>query len=729
MTATQQGFSLSDDLRQHYQTLYENAQIRSEKAQEVSNVADKILASRDRYEQISAVCKVPWPIIAVIHWMEAGGNFGCHLHNGDPLGARTVHVPKNRPLGTPPFGFEESALDALDYDGFTGLDWEAFSMPDVLYLLERYNGLGYRRYHPGVNTPYLWSYTNQYTKGKYGADGKFNPELVSKQVGAAALFLAFEARGEVILPSPLRRAPAALTIDESARTIPPSYPGRTIQLNDPNREAVQLIQKRLVELGIAPIKPDGRFGAKTFAAVQAFQARSVDKQGQPLRVDGKVGPMTWEALFGDESVDVVVSTEQLDPLLSSVLDIAQTQLYVREDPNADNRGKDVEAYLASVDMPPGEAWSAAFVYWCFEQAAKKLDLENPVPKTGLGLKLWRDAHDAGAKHVDAAQATDDPRLIMPGHVFVMGFSEEMAHVGLVERVEGGCIATIEGNIRADAYGGDGVYRRAQRKISDINLGFLDFSGTHPISSEEPEGVGGVYTVENPPPPVAPFVGTNDSGGLMLKAVQQGIFEAPQWISLPFRGLMVQVGAHALRATVGDRLLRLPISYNEMIEICKHLGWVPPTVELSDAIWKASAIKLDPVGLVKTKADSDRMKQLEFIARHNANIDPHIPASRWGELAADEGKEWILSRRNLLRAKWGNGPGAANYGWRTKAGKPAQDHYPDSFKPPHDVYHYDYSQILRPIHRKAKRIANGMEVDLLDVIEQMGIPAVLLNPLR
>ena len=55
----------------------------------------------------------------------------------------------------------------------------------MLFKLEANNGFGYRR--KGINTPYLWSFTNHYRKGKYIADGKYSTEAVSKQVGAAIL--------------------------------------------------------------------------------------------------------------------------------------------------------------------------------------------------------------------------------------------------------------------------------------------------------------------------------------------------------------------------------------------------------------------------------------------------------------------------------------------------------------------------------------------------------------
>jgi lysozyme family protein len=50
-----------------------------------------------------------------------------------------------------------------------GNDW---STPAVLHRLEGFNGYGYRKFHPNVPSPYLWSGSNHYTRGKYIADGK-----------------------------------------------------------------------------------------------------------------------------------------------------------------------------------------------------------------------------------------------------------------------------------------------------------------------------------------------------------------------------------------------------------------------------------------------------------------------------------------------------------------------------------------------------------------------------
>lgn len=174
---------LTQALINEYKTLYDSAEVQIE---QVQPVIDKILRSKNRYEKVALSTDVPWQAVAAIHSLEASLNFTRHLHNGDPLEHRTVHVPANRPIsGTPPFTWEESAIDALRMKapGF-GNKW---TIPQTLFFLEGYNGWGYRRHHPNVLTPYLWSMTNHYVKGKYVADGKFSETAVSKQIGAVPI--------------------------------------------------------------------------------------------------------------------------------------------------------------------------------------------------------------------------------------------------------------------------------------------------------------------------------------------------------------------------------------------------------------------------------------------------------------------------------------------------------------------------------------------------------------
>jgi lysozyme family protein len=173
-------------LKSDYQLLFDSCLIGPSRARTVDQAVARIRANRARYEAAGGALGVPWYVAGLIHMMESSGSFDGHLHNGDPLTARTTHVPAGRPkTGTPPFTWEESATDALEGQGFG--KWTDWSVPGILYKLEAYNGWGYRENHPEVNSPYLWSFSNHYTKGKYVADGTFSATAVSAQCGAAVM--------------------------------------------------------------------------------------------------------------------------------------------------------------------------------------------------------------------------------------------------------------------------------------------------------------------------------------------------------------------------------------------------------------------------------------------------------------------------------------------------------------------------------------------------------------
>jgi lysozyme family protein len=169
-----------DTTNPDFQKLWDTCEIKLEKMSAAQYLAAIINKNKDRYTTISSATKVPWQIIGVIHLMESNCNFKCHLHNGDPLTARTVQVPADRPkTGNPPFTFEESAIDALGYDRADQVkEWGIVSS---LRFMEAYNGLGYRS--KGIYSPYLWSYTNHYVCGKYIADGVWSKTAVSDQCG------------------------------------------------------------------------------------------------------------------------------------------------------------------------------------------------------------------------------------------------------------------------------------------------------------------------------------------------------------------------------------------------------------------------------------------------------------------------------------------------------------------------------------------------------------------
>jgi lysozyme family protein len=182
-------------VRDEYRRMFESCQVRPEFKGSVAWHVERLRRQRTRYEGLGNEVKIPWYFIGIIHGLEAGFNFMGHLHNGDtPLGKRTRNVPKDRPkVWLPPSDWESSAKDALDYDGFLGQsDW---SLESMLYRWEAYNGWGYRpRKNP---TPYLWSFSAHYSRGKYASDGRYDPQLKSQQCGAAVMLKELMSAGDI----------------------------------------------------------------------------------------------------------------------------------------------------------------------------------------------------------------------------------------------------------------------------------------------------------------------------------------------------------------------------------------------------------------------------------------------------------------------------------------------------------------------------------------------------
>jgi lysozyme family protein len=170
-----------------YAPLFDSCRVRPERVNQVEWYVNKILSTRYRaeYEKLENEICVPWYVIGVMHALEATFDFDSHLHNGDPLTARTFHVPAGRPAsGSPPFGWAESAKDALGIKNYNNrTDWHIAS---TLFRIEAYNGFRSRELY-NINSPYLWSFSNHYTRGKFVADNRWDGNAVSGQCGAAVI--------------------------------------------------------------------------------------------------------------------------------------------------------------------------------------------------------------------------------------------------------------------------------------------------------------------------------------------------------------------------------------------------------------------------------------------------------------------------------------------------------------------------------------------------------------
>lgn len=273
-----------------YNDLWRSIAIRPDRVGTVDWYVNQIVRNKDRYMKVQENTGVPWFWVGITHGLEGSFNFSTHLHNGDPLSARTVQVPAGRPTtGRAPFTWEFSAFDAINMKGYP--NWRDWHLPSILaYSFERYNGFGYR--NKGVNSPYLWSFSYHYSRGKYTADGYYDPYAVSQQAGAMVVLKRGLDRGVFVLFDPKAQAPqpseTALPDVVRADAKPPL--DRLLSSGVQGRD-VLLLKMRLRSYGFYSGALTPAFDASTVTAVRAAQ------RFHGLADDGVVGQGTWGRLW------------------------------------------------------------------------------------------------------------------------------------------------------------------------------------------------------------------------------------------------------------------------------------------------------------------------------------------------------------------------------------------------------------------------------------------------
>jgi len=123
---------------------------------------------------------------------------------------------------------------------------------------------------------------------------------------------------------------------------------------------------------------------------------------------------------------------------SKVIRIASDEIGVREATN-NNDGDRVEAYLRYTNLGKGYAWCAAFVSWCYGRAG----LPEPRNPWSPALFPATTTYCRG----DACRRPNTTSTISPADIFgIYGqYAGRINHVGLVQRIEGKYLITIEGN--------------------------------------------------------------------------------------------------------------------------------------------------------------------------------------------------------------------------------------------------------------------------------------------
>ncbi len=164
-------------------------EIRPSREVELREVAAVLVHWKNRFTVVETLLQkqgyyVPWWFIAIVGYREAGPPprlFQGQLGQGDPLGEVSRHVPAGR---GPFFGvdaWERSCLDALIDCAPHSAKNDDWSPGGTAVAFIKYNGLGYDEH--GLVSPYAWSGSTAYVKGKYVRDGVLDRDVVDAQMG------------------------------------------------------------------------------------------------------------------------------------------------------------------------------------------------------------------------------------------------------------------------------------------------------------------------------------------------------------------------------------------------------------------------------------------------------------------------------------------------------------------------------------------------------------------
>ncbi len=456
---------------ENYTELWNTMTIRPEWKAAANAIAQKIVTNQSRYASAVAGTAVPWWFVAIVHAMECSLRFDQHLHNGDPLSARTVRVPKGRPpVGGPRFTWEESARDSIAYEKLDKVtDW---SLPSVLYHWHRYNGINNEYKRRGIPTPYLWSGSQHYRKGKYVADHQFDPEAVSGQAGAAVILKALLDLGAVTIDKNqgIESNPAAatehipsLTIDTSGKAFKHvaeelAYPG-LLKLGSGKTKSEQRGVKRVQEWlnihgFVTPVDSD--FGNSTADQLKAFQAK-----GNRVAT-GMLDQETWALLTAPMRRALApIEHGSVPSIEDAVLRVGRQ--HINELPveiGGNNRGPWVRLYMQGQEGEK-QRWCAGFVCFIVAQAARDLGINVPFQRQVGVDDLVKDAKASG-RFISETEVSDVMKRrskLRPGRIFVVRASPtDWNHAGFVLALNDQTFETLEGNTGGDG-GTDGPNAR------------------------------------------------------------------------------------------------------------------------------------------------------------------------------------------------------------------------------------------------------------------------------
>jgi hypothetical protein len=148
----------------------------------------------------------------------------------------------------------------------------------------------------------------------------------------------------------------------------------------------------------------------------------------------------------------------------NAVNIARSQLNVREQPPGSNNGADIKKFWSATEYPggyggPNGKWCAAFMAWCVQQSGVLSEEERPKSAKVFDWESW-------ARGKSYAQYRESPRYIKAGDIFICSYS----HIGIAttDSDANGSFGTIEGNTSGEGIrDGWGVFERKRSLYSGI----------------------------------------------------------------------------------------------------------------------------------------------------------------------------------------------------------------------------------------------------------------------
>lgn len=233
-----------------------------------------------------------------------------------------------------------------------------------------------------------------------------------------------------------------------------------------------------------------------------------------------------------------------------------------------------------------------------------------------------------------------------------------------------------------------------------------------------------------------FLGAADPFGLsedvgereqqMIAFVQQGAIDHQWWpLTWTDKGhtVSVEVSRRALALSSGAARLTVNATMPTAQKIADVLGGVLLTTRVSDEIQKQANAKTpvlsknwNVVNPNLKDADGSGSKTFRMYDQ-SEDIDDHLSGITAAGLIANEGKDWVTTRRFWLPADGGTGTpdklhSPANFGWYPGSSKsPGGASVVQSVGLAHGMSHTDYSQLLRFLRPSSLKI-DGKTADLL-----------------